>query len=98
MPEMGTCFSSANFDRGGQSELLEIGGPEQVSYGEIMQRYAKQRGLTRFMIPVPLLTPYLSSLWLGLVTPLYSRVGRKLVDSLRNPTLVGDNKALKEFF
>ena len=81
----------------GQSELLEIGGPEQVSYGEIMQRYAKQRGLTRFMIPVPLLTPYLSSLWLGLVTPLYSRVGRKLVDSLRNPTLVGDNKALKEF-
>ena len=49
------------------------------------------------MIPVPFLTPYLSSLWLGLVTPLYSRVGRKLVDSLRNPTLVGDNKALKEF-
>ena len=81
----------------GQSELLEIGGPEQVSYGEIMRRYAKQRGLTRFMIPVPFLTPYLSSLWLGLVTPLYSRVGRKLVDSLRNPTLVGDNKALKEF-
>ena len=81
----------------GQSELLEIGGPEQVSYGEIMRRYAKQRGLTRFMIPVPFLTPYLSSLWLGLVTPLYSRVGRKLVDSLRNPTLVSDNKALGIF-
>jgi uncharacterized protein YbjT (DUF2867 family) len=81
----------------GQSELFEIGGPEQVSYGEIIQRYAKQRGLMRFMIPVPLLTPYLSSLWLGLVTPLYSRVGRKLVDSLRNPTLVSDNKALEVF-
>src|SRR5512145_514986 len=42
--------------------------------------YARQRGLRRLMIPVPLLTPRLSSLWLGLVTPLYARVGRKLVD------------------
>lgn len=70
------------------STIFEIGGPDQISYGEIMRRYAKKRGLKRIMIPVPLLTPYLSSLWLGLVTPLYSRVGRKLVDSLRNPTLV----------
>ena len=81
----------------GSSWIYEIGGPEQVSYGEIMQRYAKQRGLRRYMIPVPFLTPYLSSLWLGLVTPLYSRVGRKLVDSLRNPTLVHDNTALESF-
>ncbi len=81
----------------GFSEIYEIGGPEQVSYGEIMQRYAQQRGLRRFMIPVPFLTPYLSSLWLGLVTPLYSRVGRKLVDSLRNPTLVHDKKSLTRF-
>ena len=73
------------------SELFEIGGPDQVSYGEIMQEYAKQRGLIRWMIPVPLLTPWLSSLWLGLVTPLYARVGRKLVESLRNPTLVSNN-------
>ena len=79
------------------SELYEIGGPEQVSYGEIMQRYSKQRKLSRLMVPVPLLTPYLSSLWLGLVTPLYSRVGRKLVDSLRNSTLVSDNKAREAF-
>jgi uncharacterized protein YbjT (DUF2867 family) len=81
----------------GESELYEIGGPEQLSYGEIMQRYAKQRDLRRFMIPVPFLTPYLSSLWLGLVTPLYSRVGRKLVDSLRNPTLVSNGKANEMF-
>lgn len=80
-----------------QAGIYEIGGPDQVSYGEIMRRYAKQRGLRRFMIPVPLLTPYLSSLWLGLVTPLYSRVGRKLVDSLRNPTLVSDDKAQQVF-
>lgn len=77
--------------------VFEIGGPDQISYGEIMQRYAKQRGLKRWMIPVPLLTPYLSSLWLGLVTPLYSRIGRKLVDSLKNPTLVSNNLADRYF-
>ncbi len=81
----------------GESIVFEIGGPDQISYGEIMQRYSKQRGLTRWMIPVPLLTPYLSSLWLGLVTPIYSRVGRKLVDSLRNPTLISNNVADKYF-
>ena len=72
----------------GDSEVFEIGGPDQVSYGEIMQEYARQRGLRRLMIKVPVLTPYLSSLWLGFVTPVYARIGRKLVDSLRNQTIV----------
>jgi len=81
----------------GPSQVYEIGGPDQVSYGEIMQEYARQRGLRRWMIPVPFLTPYLSSLWLGLVTPLYARVGRKLVDSLRNPTLLSNNLASTVF-
>lgn len=79
------------------SQVYEIGGPDQMSYGEIMQEYARQRGLTRWMIPVPLLTPHLSSLWLGLVTPLYARVGRKLVESLRNPTLLSNNLAIRTF-
>ena len=79
------------------SQVFEIGGPDQVSYGQIMQEYARQRGLTRWMIPVPFLTPYLSSLWLGLVTPLYARVGRKLVESLRNPTLISNNLAATSF-
>ena len=81
----------------GPSQVYEIGGPDQVSYGQIMHEYARQRDLTRWMIPVPLLTPYLSSLWLGLVTPLYSRVGRKLVESLRNETLVLDDLAASTF-
>ncbi|MBN1443902.1 MAG: SDR family oxidoreductase [Planctomycetes bacterium] len=81
----------------GPSQVYEIGGPDQVSYGQIMQEYGRQRGLRRWMIPVPLLTPYLSSLWLGLVTPLYARVGRKLVESLRNPTLVSSDLALRTF-
>ncbi len=81
----------------GPSRIYEVGGPDQVSYGQLMHEYARQRNLTRWMIPVPLLTPYLSSLWLGLVTPLYARVGRKLVESLRNETLVLDDSAARTF-
>ena len=81
----------------GPSQVYEIGGPDQVSYGQIMHEYARQRGLTRWMISVPFLTPYLSSLWLGLVTPLYARIGRKLVESLRNPTLISNNLAATTF-
>jgi uncharacterized protein YbjT (DUF2867 family) len=79
------------------SVIIEIGGPDRVSYGELMREYARQRGLRRWMIPVPLLTPRLSSLWLGLVTPLYARVGRKLVDSLRHQTIVRDDAAQRLF-
>jgi uncharacterized protein YbjT (DUF2867 family) len=82
---------------GEQGSVFEIGGSDQVSYGEIMQEYARQCGLRRWMIPVPVLTPRLSSLWLGLVTPIYARIGRKLVDSMRNPTLVRDTSALTAF-
>lgn len=79
------------------SRVIPIGGADRVSYGQIMQEYARQRGLRRTMIPVPVLTPHLSSLWLGLVTPLYARIGRKLVDSLRHPTVVDDDTARRLF-
>jgi uncharacterized protein YbjT (DUF2867 family) len=80
-----------------ESRTFEIGGADQVSYGGLMLEYARQRGLKRFILPVPVLTPRLSSLWLGLVTPLYVRVGRKLIDSIRHPTVVRDRSALAEF-
>lgn len=70
------------------SRIFEIGGADVVSYGGLMQEYARQRGLRRRMIAVPVLTPRLSSLWLGLVTPVYARVGRKLIDSLRHASIV----------
>ena len=70
------------------SYVFEIGGADQVSYRDIMQEYARQRGLRRIMIPVPVLTPRLSSLWLGLVTPIYARVGRQLIEGVRNDTVV----------
>lgn len=81
----------------GETHIFEIGGADRASYGEIMQEYAQQRGLRRFIIPVPVLTPRLSSLWLGFVTPLYARVGQKLIESLRHPTVLKDQSALKVF-
>jgi uncharacterized protein YbjT (DUF2867 family) len=77
--------------------VCEIGGPDIVSYGGIMREYARQRGLTRRLIPVPLLTPRLSSLWLGLVTPLYANVGRWLIDGMRNETVVIDAEPARRY-
>lgn len=79
------------------SAIYEVGGADRVSYMEIMKEYARQRGLTRLMIRVPVLSPRLSSLWLGLVTPLYARVGRELIESVRNATVVKDEAASVTF-
>ena len=81
----------------GGSRVFEVGGADVVSYGGIMQEYARQRGLRRRLIPVPLLTPRLSSLWLGLTTPVYARVGRELIDGLRTATVVNDAAARTAF-
>ena len=81
----------------GESCVYEIGGPDQVSYKVLMREYARQRGLRRLMIPVPFLSARLSSLWLGLVTPVYATIGRKLVESLQNPTVVNDVAATEVF-
>lgn len=81
----------------GGSRIFEIGGADKVSYGDCMSEYARQRGLRRLMVPVPVLTPWLSSLWLGLVTPLYASVGRHLIESIRHPTVARDDTALRAF-
>jgi uncharacterized protein YbjT (DUF2867 family) len=80
-----------------ENRVFEIGGPDRVSYEDLMREYARQRGLRRVMLRVPLLTPGLSSLWLGIVTPLYARVGRKLIESIKHPTVVQDKTALAVF-
>lgn len=79
------------------SRVYQIGGADVISYDGIMQEYARQRALKRVMIPVPFLTPWLSSLWLNLITPVYARIGRKLIDSIRHPTVVRNNDALNDF-
>lgn len=81
----------------GPSRVIEIGGADVVSYGDMIREYARQRGLRRWLISVPVLTPYLSSLWLALVTPAAFEVGRHLIEGLRNPTVVRDHSAAKDF-
>lgn len=79
------------------TKVYEIGGDEVLSYLDLMKRYEHQAGLKRLYINVPFLTPWLSSLWLNLVTPLFARVGRKLIDSIRIASVVSDDSALKDF-
>jgi uncharacterized protein YbjT (DUF2867 family) len=81
----------------GESRIFEIGGADRMSYGDIMLEYARARGLKRRLVFVPVLTPWLSSLWLGLTTPVYARVGRKLIESIRHPTVVTDDAARQTF-
>jgi uncharacterized protein YbjT (DUF2867 family) len=90
-------LAAAAEDETGASVVCEIGGPDVVSYGDIMREYARQRGLKRLLIPVPLLTPRLSSLWLRLVTPLYASVGRWLIDGMRNQTIVTDAEPARRY-
>ncbi len=80
-----------------ESHVYEIGGADVVSYADIMRAYATQRGMRLRMIAVPVLTPYVSSLWLGLITPLYARIGRKLIESIVHSTVVRDTAALETF-
>lgn len=80
-----------------ESRVYQIGGAKPISYGELMREYARQKGLRRWMIPVPFLTPRLSSLWLTLVTPVYAKVGARLIEGLRNETVVEDPSALQDF-
>lgn len=81
----------------GESRIFEIGSPDVVTYGGLIREYARQKGLRRLLIFVPVLTPYLSGLWLALVTPATYEVGRHLIEGLKNPTVVQDNSALKAF-
>ena len=77
--------------------IYEVGGTDQVSYADMMLAYGRQRGLKPLIIPVPVLTPWVSALWLGLITPLYARIGRAIIESIVHVTVVRDNAALTTF-
>ena len=79
-----------------QPGVFEIGGPDVVSYAQMMAMYAEEAGLsTRRLIPVPFLTPRLSSHWVGLVTPVPASLARPLVDSLVNEVVVRDGRSIE---
>jgi hypothetical protein len=73
--------------------VVEVGGTEVLTYGEMMLGYARARGLRRRLQPVPVLTPKLSSYWVHLVTPIPSTMARPLIEGLRNETIVREQGA-----
>lgn len=78
-------------------KVIEIGGSEVMTYGDMMMRYAEARGLKRVLIPVPILSPQLSSHWVQLMTPVPISIIRPLILGLRNEVVVRDNTAKKLF-
>jgi uncharacterized protein YbjT (DUF2867 family) len=75
------------------SGVFDVGGPEVFTYLEMMQRYAAAAGLRkRIIIPLPVLTPRLSSGWVGLVTPVPYTLARRLVESLKHEVIASPSK------
>jgi uncharacterized protein YbjT (DUF2867 family) len=74
-------------------KVIEIGGSDQLPYAEMMLTYAEIRGLKRWLIPVPVLTPGLSSHWVHWITPIHASVTRPLIEGLVNEILVLDESA-----
>jgi uncharacterized protein YbjT (DUF2867 family) len=77
--------------------ILEIGGPEILTYEDMLRGYAKVRGLSRWIIPVPVLTPRLSSYWVHWVTPIPAALARPLIEGLRNEVIVRQSQA-RDYF
>ena len=78
-------------------QIIEIGGADVISYGEMLTFYAEVRGLHRWLIPVPVLTPKLSSYWVHFVTPIPAVIARPLIEGLRNEVIVRNNLARQLF-
>lgn len=74
-------------------KIIEIGGATVLTYGEMLLRYAEVRGLRRWIIPVPVLTPALSSYWVHWVTPIPADIARPLIKGLSNEVVADTEKA-----
>jgi hypothetical protein len=77
--------------------IVEIGGSDVTSYVGIMREFARQRNLRRWIVRVPFLSLSLSSRWLTLITPVYASIGRFLIESVRNPSVVRNHDARQLF-
>ncbi len=78
-------------------QIIEIGGADILTYGEMMLGYARARGLRRRLVPVPVLTPRLSSYWVHWVTPIPAEIARPLIQGLRNELIVREDTAQQLF-
>ncbi|UCG26146.1 MAG: DUF2867 domain-containing protein [Chloroflexota bacterium] len=78
-------------------QIVEIGGPDVLTYADMMRGYARVRGLRRLIVPVPVLTPRLSSFWVHWMTPVSASIARPLIEGLRNELVVRDDLAGRLF-
>jgi uncharacterized protein YbjT (DUF2867 family) len=81
----------------GEDEILEIGGADIFTYAEMMMTYARIRGLRRWIIRVPVLSPRLSSYWVHWMTPIPAGIARPLIMGLKNEMVVRDTQAQERF-
>ena len=79
------------------ARVIEVGGADVVTYGGMMTGYARARGLKRVLLPVPVLTPRLSSYWVHIVTPIPSAIAKPLIEGLRSEVVVHDPSAREIF-
>jgi uncharacterized protein YbjT (DUF2867 family) len=77
--------------------VIEVGGSDVLTYGDMMRVFARVRGLRRLLIPVPVLTPRVSSYWVHWTTPVPSAIARPLIEGLRNEIVVRDDTARRLF-
>ena len=82
-------------DPAGEERIYEVGGPDVMTYRSMMQRYARVRRLRRWMIPVPVLSPRLSSYWVDVITDVDAALARPLIEGLRSEMLVRDDAAAR---
>lgn len=80
-----------------QGKVIDIGGADVLTYKDMMLGYADQRGLRRVFIPVPFMTPFLSSYWVHLITPVPAGIARFLIEGLRNEVVVQNDLARRLF-
>ena len=80
-----------------QGQIIEIGGRDVTTYRGLILGYAAARGLRRLLVPVPVLTPRLSSYWVHWITPIPSGITSALVEGLRNDVVVTEPRARKLF-
>lgn len=78
-------------------QIVEVGGPDVLTYADMMRGYANVRGLRRLIIPVPVLTPRLSSFWVHWMTPVSASIARPLIEGLRNELVVRSDLAQELF-
>lgn len=82
---------------GTRGRIVQIGGRDVLTYGEMMMEYAEERGLTRWLVPVPVLSPSLSAYWVHWMTPIPASLARPLIKGLKNEVVTRDASAEQLF-